>query len=102
MTIEFNNFGSSRTENLRRNGDKPVKLDTPVTTDKDTSTPTAGSSDSVSLSSAAKNLAQLESELKGLPEVDMQRVEAIRSMLADGSYQIDLEKLAQKMLDLES
>lgn len=102
MTIEFNNFGSSRAENLRRNSDKPVKLDTPVATDQDTNAPTAGSSDSVSLSSAAKNLAQLESELKGLPEVDMQRVEAIRNMLADGSYQIDLEKLAQKMLDLES
>lgn len=102
MTIEFNNFGSNRAENLRRNGDKPVKLDTSVTSDKDTSAAMPSPADSVSLSNAAKNLAQLESELKGLPEVDMQRVEAIRSMLADGSYKIDLEKLAQKMLDLES
>jgi len=102
MTIEFNNFGSSRTENLRRNSDKPVKLDTVPATDTDALASTTGSADSVSLSNTAKNLAQLESELKGLPEVDMQRVEAIRSMLADGSYSIDLEKLAQKMLDLES
>lgn len=102
MTIEFNNFGGNRTDSLRRNSEKTVKLDTSVSDNKEIAAATPSSTDSVSLSNAAKNLAQLESELKGLPEVDMQRVDAIRSMLSDGSYKIDLEKLAQKMLDLES
>lgn len=102
MPIELNNFGGSKTENLRRSADKAVKTETAVGAEKGSPSSAPSSSDSVSLSSAAKNLAQLESELKGLPEIDQQRVEAIRAMLSDGSYKIDLEKLAQKMLDLES
>lgn len=54
--------------------------------------------DKVSLSDA---LAQLEQTLAEVPEVDSARVEAIKSAIEDGSYQIDSQELARKMIDFE-
>ncbi len=104
MTIDINNLGNNRSEGLRRSsGDKTVKQESAGTASSKTSSESASQpSTSVSLSSAARNLAQIESELKGLPEIDQQRVDAIRTMLSEGKYQMDFQRLAQKMLDMES
>ena len=45
---------------------------------------------------------KIESEIKGLPEVDKAKVEEIKARIANGEYHIDFEKVAQKMLDIES
>ena len=60
---------------------------------------TSGSaSDKVSLSDT---LAQLEQSLAEVPDVNMARVEAIKQAIEDGSYQIDSQELARKMIDFE-
>lgn len=104
MSIEFNNINSQRPDTNRNQASKETeaarKNDAP--SDK-ASTETKGASpDSVSLSQKAQSLARIEAELKSLPEVDQARVDEIKARIEDGSYQVDLEKLAQKMLDLES
>ncbi|EEF79375.1 hypothetical protein MDMS009_1962 [Methylophaga thiooxydans DMS010] len=43
----------------------------------------------------------LEQKLTGVPEVDTARVEAIKQSIEDGSYQIDSQELARKMIDFE-
>lgn len=55
-------------------------------------------SDKVSLSDT---LALLEQKLADVPEVDAARVEAIKQSIDDGSYQIDSQELARKMIDFE-
>jgi negative regulator of flagellin synthesis FlgM len=55
-------------------------------------------SDKVSLSDA---LSQLEQTLAEVPEVDSAKVEAIKNAIEDGSYQIDSQELARKMIDFE-
>lgn len=55
-------------------------------------------SDKVSLSDT---LALLEQKLADVPEVDVARVEAIKQSIDDGSYQIDSQELARKMIDFE-
>lgn len=55
-------------------------------------------SDKVSLSDT---LALLEQKLTDVPEVDTARVEAIKQSIEDGSYQIDSQELARKMIDFE-
>jgi len=55
-------------------------------------------SDKVSLSDT---LALLEQKLADVPEVDTARVEAIKQSIDDGSYQIDSQELARKMIDFE-
>ncbi|MCC5797098.1 MAG: flagellar biosynthesis anti-sigma factor FlgM [Methylophaga sp.] len=57
--------------------------------------------DKVSLTDMASQLQSLQKSVADLPDVDMQRVEALRAAIADGSYQVDSEKLARNMIDLE-
>jgi len=54
--------------------------------------------DKVSLSDA---LSQLEQTLSEVPEVDSARVEAIKAAIEEGSYQVDSQELARKMIDFE-
>ncbi|WP_438970324.1 flagellar biosynthesis anti-sigma factor FlgM [Methylophaga sp.] len=54
--------------------------------------------DKVSLS---ETLASLEAKLANVPEVDSARVDAIKQAIDDGSYTIDSQELARKMIDFE-
>jgi negative regulator of flagellin synthesis FlgM len=60
--------------------------------------PTGDLSDKVSLSDT---LAKLEATLAEVPEVDTAKVDAIKQAIEDGSYQIDSQELARKMIDFE-
>ena len=57
--------------------------------------------ENVNLSQRAKAVKQVEQQLREQPEVDDAKVESIRQSLEDGSFRIDAEKLAQKMLDMD-
>ncbi|WP_185231312.1 flagellar biosynthesis anti-sigma factor FlgM [Teredinibacter franksiae] len=62
----------------------------------------AHSPDSVSLSSAGQNLAKLEAELAQAPDVDEAKVAEARTALANGSYTVDAETIASKLLDQDA
>ena len=59
----------------------------------------APSKDSVELSREAQALKRLESQILSSPDVDFGRVASIRQAISEGSYQIDAEAIALKMLD---
>ena len=99
MSIEINSFGSGRPDGIKRqdiNGKGNPKEFQAATPDAG-----KGAQDSVSLSSSARDIAQLESEIKSLPDIDKAKVDAIKERIASGEYHIDFEKVAQKMLNLE-
>ena len=59
--------------------------------------------DSVRLTGEAANLQALERQLGTQPpDIDMARVEAARAAIANGSYRIDAQQIASKMLALEN
>jgi len=58
-------------------------------------------SDTVSLTDAAERLQSLQQIVVNTPIVDQAKVDAIRAAVADGSYVIDAEKVAQNLLHLE-
>ena len=58
-------------------------------------------SDTVSLTSSAKLLAELDQTLADLPTVDSGRVAEIRSAIENGDYQIDSGAIADAMLRLD-
>jgi negative regulator of flagellin synthesis FlgM len=60
--------------------------------------PTAEQADKVSLS---ETLAKLENTLTEVPDVNIVKVDAIKRSIEDGSYQIDSQELARKMIDFE-
>ena len=61
----------------------------------------AQSGDKVDLSPEAKNLQDIESNINRLPEVDHQRVSAIKDALREGSYSVDPQRLAAKIAQFE-
>jgi len=62
----------------------------------------SSAADSVSLTDTAARLRKLESTLSELPEVNSERVADIQRAIADGSYQINVGKIADKLLDFEA
>ncbi|GEM_PF-665593 len=55
----------------------------------------------VQLTGGARQMAVLEKALAQVPEVDMNRVEQLRSAIESGSYQVDAERVATKLVDME-
>ena len=57
--------------------------------------------DDVRLTDTATRLKQIEAKLGDIPEVDQARVDEIRQRLESDAYEVDHNKLAQKLLQLE-
>ncbi|AJR07791.1 flagellar biosynthesis anti-sigma factor FlgM [Photobacterium gaetbulicola] len=49
---------------------------------------------SAGVSAQAQSLDSLQQELKRIPDVDMAKVNEIRTLLASGNYEVDLDGLA--------
>lgn len=58
----------------------------------------AVSSDTVELTSGAKLLERLEKTLASMPDIDASRVEAVKTAIASGDYEIDAQKIADALL----
>lgn len=56
------------------------------------------SADKVSLTSQAEKLQYLDRVAKATPDIDMDRVNAIKSSIANGTFQVDNEKIADNLL----
>lgn len=67
-----------------------------------TNAPAPGVGDSVSLTDAAAQLRRIEASLADLPEVDNDKVAAIRQSIENGSYQVDAARVADSLLQVES
>lgn len=58
-------------------------------------------STNVNLSRDAQSIRSAEDALRDQPAVDDGKVEQIRQALNDGSFQVDADQLAQKMLEID-
>lgn len=56
------------------------------------------SGETVELTSSAKLLERLEKTLASLPEIDRARVEAVKTAIENGDYQIDADRIADALL----
>jgi negative regulator of flagellin synthesis FlgM len=58
--------------------------------------------DAVSLSDQGKAIGQMSSQLATSPAFDSAKVQAIKEAIANGSYMIDADKLADNMIRFEN
>ena len=64
--------------------------------------PGAASGVPVQITGTARHLAALEQSIRELPAVDEARVAAVRGRLADGSYQVDPQRVADRLLRMNA
>lgn len=57
---------------------------------------------SVKLTHASRNLTALAGSLRAMPAVDELRVAAVKQRLQDGTYEIDPQRVADRLLRLDS
>jgi negative regulator of flagellin synthesis FlgM len=58
--------------------------------------------DTVKLSGTAQTLQSQQSKIGNLPDIDMDKVEQIKSAIAAGEYKIDTQQLANNMASMDS
>jgi negative regulator of flagellin synthesis FlgM len=98
----------SEINNIKVNGqagvESPRNVGSPDDRGNDKSSPAQASEtrpDTVSLTNTATQLQSLQQTLSDVPEVDSKKVEALRAAIADGSYSVDVNELAQNLIEFE-
>jgi negative regulator of flagellin synthesis FlgM len=56
----------------------------------------------VRITDSARQLAALEAAIREMPDVDEARVAKVRAAIADGTYQVSPDRIADKLLRLEN
>ncbi|VAW53079.1 hypothetical protein MNBD_GAMMA06-1944 [hydrothermal vent metagenome] len=62
----------------------------------------SSAADTVSLSDNARQLGKLDNTSVAAPVVDTKRVEQIKQSIESGSYEVNAEKVADKLMQFES
>ncbi|KEF32527.1 Negative regulator of flagellin synthesis FlgM [Marinobacter nitratireducens] len=103
MSVDFNGIGPGQVNTQRTTADKSTATqNTKPSAGEQARTQAQGArGDQVSLSNQAKNMKQLEQKLGDYPEMDDERIAEIRSALESGTYKVDADKVAQKMLEMD-
>ncbi|WP_295472597.1 flagellar biosynthesis anti-sigma factor FlgM [uncultured Pseudomonas sp.] len=103
MPIDFSRLGNSQpVSGASRTGS------TKETGKADAQSPVGASADvksageSVHLSSEAQQLQSITDKLRDLPTVNSARVAELKQAIADGSYKVDSNRLAGKLLNFEA
>lgn len=99
MAIEINGMNNPHVANLATNGSAQSTAQDSGNT-KQAEARSVGS-DTLSLTNTAQKLGELEKSLSAQPVVDTQKVEAMRAAIENGSYDIDPNRIANKMISLE-
>lgn len=95
MAIE-NISGRMRVPINTNNGQKPEIDNTNRATPKQT-----GQADSIAITATAQELKKTLESSSSATLVDMERVTSVKKALADGTYQINADKIADKMMQHE-
>ena len=61
--------------------------------------PAAGGSDSLTLTESSARIRSLESQLASVDIADASKIEAVKSVLANGSFTVDAEVVADRLID---
>lgn len=100
MAIDLTGLSSTPTTGTRGRVDNARTSGQSDKQDK-ASTAAPGQTETVKLSGEAQSLKKLEEQVAQLPDVDADRVAHVKRALEEGSFNIDPERIAAKLVDLE-
>lgn len=63
------------------------------------STPAGGGGDALTLTESSTRVRALESQLASVEVTDTGKIEAVKAALADGSFSVDAEVVADRLID---
>jgi len=64
--------------------------------------PAVSSADRVSVTSEASRLQEIEEQLMAVPEVNSQKVAEVKAMIANGTFDFNPQRIAEKLIAFES
>ena len=106
MAIDFNNPNNTATlsKPTISSSHKSAQISTldSVKNNSVTTGKSASAGESVQLSKDARQLQSVSQRLADMPSVNSDKVAQLKQAIADGSYQIDNERVASKILSLEA
>lgn len=87
-------------------GQRPVQVDAGTRPERagragDASRESASAEDRVTLTESARLLQRLQEAVAAAPDTDAARVAALRDAVARGEYQVDAQRVADRMIALE-
>lgn len=101
--MSINSIGGNSTPTDQRSGaTQGVERNEPRADGKQQPTAAGESNDTVQISSQAVDLQALEKQINDLPDVDSTRVSELRDQIANGEFEIDGARVADKILSFES
>lgn len=98
MAVKISSLSSGNLQGLGGSGKAARSEESP----SPSSSGDAARSDSISLTSTAAQLQQLEGRLAQMPVVDAQLVEEVQRQLATGSFRVDPDSSASQLLKMET
>ncbi len=98
MVIDTNNINSSGAGSTRSRAATPVASNTTKVQATPVETVDFSRKDQVVLSPEAQNLVRLQTKISNLPDVNLDRVAAIKQAIAEGRFEINPERIAENML----
>jgi len=101
MTNSINGAPRNRSEILSDQSNKTVKSEKANTSTDNSQSTSASTADTVSITGEANRIRELQNSLAEVPDIDMEKVEAIKQEIANGNYPIDAERIASNLIDLE-
>jgi len=90
--------GIAGSANRGREQSKAIEADATQTAGSRSDKPNV---DQVELSPGARDLQNIESRIRDLPDVNQERVAHIKDVLRDGNYKVDPSRLAAKIAQFE-
>lgn len=68
----------------------------------DSEAPALSNADRVSVTSEAARLQEIEEQLAAVPEVNSQKVAEIKAMIANGTFDFNPQRIAEKLIAFET
>jgi negative regulator of flagellin synthesis FlgM len=96
--IQGSNSGIVQSTNNNNSQISPKKTDEAKRTEASASV----ASSSVNLTQTASSLQALEKSIAAAPEIDQQKVDAVRKAISEGTYKVDSERTATKLIDFDT